>query len=118
MGILIVDNDLKSLHALIKWIKCCKPESEITALSDPVLAMEFIKENRVEIMFTEVLMESKVTGFALTRVLKAQLPNAYVVFVTESDEYAMRAWETHVNGYLQKPLALDKIKTELEYAVH
>lgn len=116
MVILIVDNDASSLHRLEKYVRECRRDDEIVVFTDAVLAMDYIEEHEIDIMFTEVSM-CDVTGFTLTKRIKEKAPNAYVVFVTESAEYAMNAWEAHVNGYLQKPVDSKKIKTELEYAI-
>lgn len=116
MVILIVDNDKESLGNLENFIGECRGDVKIVSFTDSVLAMEYIREHEVDILFTEVRMR-EINGFALTRCIKDKSPNTYVVFVTESAKYAMNAWEAHVNGYLLKPVDMIKIETELDYAV-
>lgn len=116
MVILVVDNDAESLRNLESYIHTCRKEDEVISFVDAVGAMEYIREHDVDILFTEVKMQGT-TGFALTKCLKDRTPNSYVIFVTESPEYAMHAWEAHVSGYLLKPFDLKKVQTELEYAV-
>lgn len=115
MVIVIVDNDMKSLHNLENYIRACRKDDEIVSFADAVEAMEYIRQHEVEILFTEVQMKD-VTGFALTKCMKDRMPNSYVIFVTESPEYAMHAWEAHVSSYLLKPVDMQKVQTELEYA--
>lgn len=116
MRIMAVDNDTGSLRNLVKLIKKCRQDAEVAAFSDSLQAMDYINEHKVCIVFTEIVMRD-VTGFALTKHLKAQNRNIHVIFVTDSAEYAIHAWEAHVNGYIQKPVNYEKIKVELEYAI-
>ena len=115
MVILVVDNDMENLCNLEQWIKACRSEDEIISFSDSVLALEYIEEHEVDILFTEVKMAGA-TGFILTKHLKNKNNNSYVIFMTDSTTYAMNAWEAHVNGYVLKPLNQNKIEVELEYA--
>ncbi len=113
MVVLVVDSDSDSIADLKRCIKSWGKEVHLVTFSDSALALEYIKTHKVDILFTEVNMPS-VTGFGLTKCLKEKMPNAYVVFVTQSEEYAMCAWEAHVNGYLLKPVDSKRVQTELE----
>lgn len=115
MIILAVDNDRENLCNLESWIKACRSEDTVIGFSDSVLALEYIRNHEVDILFTEVKM-AEATGFTLTKCLKDKSGNSYVVFMTDSPEYAMNAWEAHVNGYILKPVDQKKVETELEYA--
>lgn len=116
MVILVVDNDRENLCNLENWMRACRSEDMVICFSDSVLALEYIKEHEVDILFTEVEMPGA-TGFALTKCLKNKSGSSYVVFMTESPEYAMHAWEAHVSGYILKPVNQKKLETELEYVV-
>lgn len=115
MLILIVDNDTKSLRNLERCIRECREKDEIVGFTNPVSALDYIREHEVGILFTEVWMR-EATGFTLAKRAKSKGKNTYVIFVTDSPEYAMHAWEAHVNGYLMKPVDLQKVRNELEYA--
>ena len=113
MVILVVDSDSDSAANLKRCIKSWGKDVELKVFSDSSLALEYIKKHEVNMLFTEVNMHA-VSGFALTKCLKEKTPNAYVVFVTQSEEYAMHAWEAHVNGYLLKPVDSKRVQAELD----
>lgn len=116
MTILVVDHNPESLCRTQECIRTCSRTDQVTGFADAAEAMNYIREHDVDILFTEVMMPGE-TGFSLTRVLKSRRPGAYVIFVTDSPDYAMCAWQAHVNGYLLKPVDVSKIKNELQYAV-
>ncbi|MBO5371849.1 MAG: response regulator [Lachnospiraceae bacterium] len=113
MVVLAVDEDIECLNNLKRCIKESDNSVELVTFTDSVLALKYIKEHTVDILFTEVRMSS-VTGFELTKCLKEKMPNAYVVFVTRTEEHAIHAWAAHVNGYLLKPVDLQRVRAELE----
>lgn len=116
MNVLIVDNDRESLCNLENCIKRCRMEDNIISFLDSALAMDYLKEHEVDILFTEVKMTG-ISGFSLVKSLKKKGGNPYIVFVTATPEYAMNAWEAHVSGYILKPVDDKRIEAELEYAV-
>lgn len=117
MVILVVDNDRDSLCYLENCIKSYRSEDMVIGFSDSILALEYLKEHTVDVLFTEVMM-ADVTGFSLTKILKGKKSNSYVVFVTDSPKYAMDAWAAHVSGYLIKPIDKERIVAELDCVMH
>lgn len=116
MTIMTVDNDVRNLRNLVKHIKKCRRDVKIISFISSMKAMDYIAEHQVDILFTEICMKD-ISGFALNKFLKCKNANTYVIFMSTSAEYAIYAWEAHVNGYIQKPIDLDKIRLELEYAI-
>lgn len=114
MKILLADNDKRSLENLEQTIRRILPDAQIVCFEDAVLAKQYIETNEADVLFTEVCMK-EVSGFTLTKLMKEKSCNTYVVFTTESQEYAIHAWGAHVNGYLLKPLTEEKVQSELDY---
>src|SRR5438105_9276845 len=81
--------------------------------SDPVDAVEWLSDNRVDVLFLDIQMPG-MDGFEALSMLN---PQPLVVFTTAYDQYALQAFEVNSIDYLLKPIeerhllrALDKIE--------
>src|SRR5438105_12643437 len=80
--------------------------------SDPVDAVEWLSDNRVDVLFLDIQMPG-MDGFEALSMLD---PQPLVVFTTAYDQYALQAFEVNSIDYLLKPVeerhlarALDKL---------
>lgn len=113
MVVLVVDFDEKSRKYLAKCIRKYRTDVKIIEFADANKALEYIKKHEVNILFTEINM-SGVTGYTLAKKLKEEVSGAHVVFVTDTKDHAMYAWEAHINGYMVKPVDEESVRAELE----
>jgi len=102
---LLVDDEplaLKALEAMIRKI----PEIEIAGqCSDAVEAMNWIHNNRTDLVFLDIRMP-EISGIGL---LKSLSNPPKIIFTTAYREYAVEAFELDVVDYLVKPISFERL---------
>jgi two-component SAPR family response regulator len=107
-----VDDEILMLGALVKAISASPDIKEVTKFSDCEEALEFVKNNRVDIAFLDINMRG-MGGLALAESIIAAVPNCKIVFCTGYEEYAIPAFKLHASGYLMKPISAEDVQTEI-----
>jgi two-component system, LytTR family, response regulator len=87
-------DNLKSILLTFENVEYCK------GFKEPMLAVEFAKENAIDIIFCDIEMK-KHDGFWLANELKDD--EITIVFVSNHSEYAIKAFEACSLHYLVKP---------------
>ena len=115
MLIMLVENNIDELRNLQRYVSECYTDSDIMPFSDSSDAMQFIQSERfsVDLCFTAVVMRG-VSGFELTAELRNHNKTAKVVFVSGIPDYAIDAWQYHVNDYLITPITHEGIQHTLK----
>ena len=73
--------------------------------SDPLKALAFARENRVDLAFLDIEMP-KMSGLELSRQLRALYPDVIIIFVSGHDRYMPEAFrDREADYYLLKPYA-------------
>ena len=83
--------------------------------SDAREALEWVKENPVDIAFLDIEM-SGINGVDLARKLKEIDWNIRVFFVTAYDQYALEAFKVDALGYILKPYTKEDLQMAFEKA--
>ena len=96
MLIMLVENNIDELRNLQRYVSECYTDSDIVPFSDSSDAMQFIQSDR---FFVELRSRNKY---------------AKVVFVSRTPDYAIDAWQYHVNDYLITPITLEGIQHTLK----
>lgn len=87
------------------------PEIQIVAeCGDGFEGVRAIAQHRPDLIFLDIQMP-KITGFEMLEVLEHR-PS--VIFTSAFDEYAIKAFETHVLDYLLKPFSKDRFKMAVD----
>ena len=107
-----VDDEILVLGALVKAINASPDISEVTKFSNCDEALEFVKENPIDIAFLDINMRG-MGGLALAEKIIAVRPNCKIVFCTGYEEYAIPAFKLHASGYLMKPVSAEDVQTEI-----
>ena len=116
MNILCVDDERPALDLLTSCIKEVRPNENVYAFQFVDDALASINHDKMsyDIAFCDVEM-NEINGVSLAQELKQLLPNIKLVFVTGYDNYAIKAYEMHIDGYILKPINKNKIKDNLDY---
>ena len=111
---IIVDDETRARRGLKRCLEAA-PDLEIVAEArSGHEALELIRRHDPDLMFLDVQMPG-MDGFDVLRALQPkELPT--IIFVTMSDDYATRAFETHTLDYLLKPIAAGPLNAALERA--
>lgn len=106
---IIVDDEQPSLDRLEKLINNSGLAAVEGRFTEPLSALEFLKENRTDTVFLDIEMPD-MNGIELaTRILDLQ-GNTDVVFVTAYNQYAVEAFRLNALDYLMKPVSADRLK--------
>lgn len=115
MKILCIDNDEQ---VLIQTVSLCRrlpgnPDAE--GFKDAEGALDWLKDHTADIALMEIDMPG-MDGLVLADRIMDRYPDMAVIFLTGDARYALEAFRIHVSGYLLKPVSLEDLWTEIEYA--
>ena len=108
-----VDDEILMLGALVSAIKASPDISEVLQFSDCDEALDFVKENAVDVAFLDINMRG-IGGLALAEKIISFCPECKIVFCTGYEEYAIPAFKLHASGYLMKPVSAKDIQVEID----
>ena len=112
---LAVDDEQLVLNNLISALDKSNFFEKIISFCEPKLALDWLKENRVDMAFLDIDMP-QVNGLSLAKQVKEFCPQCAIVFVTAHSHYAVDAFRLRASGYLLKPVSAQDILRELEFA--
>jgi DNA-binding LytR/AlgR family response regulator len=101
---LLVDDEPLAIDVLKQHIAVVEQLEVVGACNNAFKAMEFLKEQPVDLMFLDIHMP-KLSGISFVRTL--QHPPK-VIFTTAYKEYALDAFELDAVDYLLKPISLER----------
>ena len=108
-----VDDEILMLGALAAAIKASPDISEVAQFSGCEEALDFVKENPVDIAFLDINMRG-MGGLALAEKIIGICPTCKIVFCTGYEEYAIPAFKLHASGYLMKPVSAKDVQVEID----
>lgn len=108
-----VDDEVLMLGALVTAIKASPDIKTVTQFSGCEDALEFVKDNPVDIAFLDINMRG-MGGLALAEKIVSLCPECKIVFCTGYEEYAIRAFKLHASGYLMKPVSARDVQEEID----
>jgi len=112
LNILIVDDTVLNV-VLLEEI--CKDEGHnVFSFSNPIEALESIKENRYDLAFIDYMMP-EMNGIELIKKIKETQPNLISVMITAADsqEVKLKALEAGANEFLVKPIDVSEMMIRL-----
>ena len=108
-----VDDEALMLRALEKAISVSPDISQVTKFSDCDSALNYVKENPVNVAFLDINMRG-MGGLALAEKIVEIKPNCKIIFCTGYEEYAIPAFKLHASGYLMKPISAEDVQGEID----
>ena len=108
-----VDDEVLMLGALVKAVNASPDIATVEKFSDCEMALEFVKNNAVDIAFLDINMRG-MGGLALAEKIIAMRPDCKIVFCTGYEEYALSAFKIHASGYLMKPISAEDVQKEID----
>lgn len=101
--IIVVDDEILALKRFEHIVQKENRVKLIETFSDGLAALDFIKENTIDIAFLDIEMP-EINGLELANRMLEIDPYINIMFVTAYDQYALEAFKAHAIGYLLKPL--------------
>lgn len=108
-----VDDEVLMLGALVAAIKASSDVSDVFQFSECDKALEFVKENAVDVAFLDINMRG-MGGLSLAEKIIGACPSCKIVFCTGYEEYAISAFKIHASGYLMKPVSAKDVQAEID----
>lgn len=112
---ILVDDQSTALTALRDMLLSSEPDIEIIGTANGGLeGIELINRLAPDLIFLDVQMP-EVDGFeVLTQIDLPQMP--IVIFVTGSDDFAVKAFEAHALDYMLKPCRMPRLRSAVQRA--
>src|SRR5476651_1577633 len=112
----IIDDDANTLASLSRAFRLAGHEA--TVCDNPMRALEIIKQEKFDLIFSDVMMPGK-DGLQLLEEIRAAGINTPVVMMSGQAhiEMAVRATKLGALDFLEKPLSTDKLLLTLQNAL-
>ena len=112
--LVLVDDELLEIEQLERLIKRVTEAFEIICFTNSVAALEYIKNNVVDIVLTDIRMPN-MDGIALIKEIKKVKSDLNIVVLSgyAEFEYAKEAMHSGVRHYLSKPVSKNELQTAL-----
>jgi two-component system, LytTR family, response regulator len=117
LNCVIVEDEPLARNLLTEYVRKVPSLNLIEACSSPIIALEVLRNNPIDVLFLDVQMP-ELTGISLLKVLQKR---PLVILTTAYSEYALQGYELDVVDYLLKPItferflkAVDKVTLRLD----
>jgi two-component system LytT family response regulator len=104
MYCIAVDDEPLALEIIVDYISKVPFLKLLRTFDNAIDSIEFIRNNRVDLMFLDVQME-ELTGIQLMHALKKR---PQVIITTAHDSYAIEGFELDAADYLLKPISFER----------
>lgn len=109
-----VNGEAEARRALAEALCAAAPEAEVRGFARGEEALEALRAGDMpDAVFSEVALPG-LSGLALADVLRQTRRELPLVFVTDSDRWALEAYRRHVRGYVPAPASPERLREELE----
>ena len=110
----VVDDIPEALELLTNDIKKNYPEIEIIGKATSVVeAAKKLQKNKPDILFLDIMLGDG-TGFDILEIVPNL--NSKIIFITASDEYALKAFKFSAIDYILKPYSLEELTIAINKA--
>lgn len=109
---IIVEDEPLARSLLENYIQKVPYLELVQSFSDPLKALEFLRENTVDILFSDIQMP-EITGITLLKILQKK---PLIILTTAYSEYAIEGYELDVLDYLLKPITFERFLKSVEKA--
>ena len=109
---IIVEDETLARQLLEQYVRKVPHLELLKAFSNPLEALDFLRNNEVDILFSDIQMP-EITGITLLKILQKK---PLIILTTAYSEYAIEGYELDVIAYLLKPITFEKFLKAVEKA--
>ncbi len=116
MKVVCVDDEK---HILQHTISLCEKLSRFTEIKGFLRseeALAWLKNHKADLAILDINMPD-MNGLVLAAKIKEKYPDTAIIFLTSYAQYAVEAFQIHVSGYLLKPVTLEQLSKEVNFAL-
>ncbi|MEO6105052.1 MAG: LytTR family DNA-binding domain-containing protein [Cyclobacteriaceae bacterium] len=107
-----MEDEPMARNLLVEYVKKVSYLELIQASSNPLQALEILRNNEINLMFLDIQMP-EITGITLLKTLQKK---PLVILTTAYSEYALESYELDVVDYLLKPITFDRFLRAVDKA--
>ena len=115
MKVILVDDEAVILKQLELEMENFPNVEILGKFNNPDKALEFLKDNKVEAVFSDIEMPG-MNGIEFGKQVKDMYPGIVIIFITGYEQYAIEAMKIKADFYLTKPFDTDDIAEVIERA--
>ncbi|HYI78891.1 MAG TPA: LytTR family DNA-binding domain-containing protein [Chryseolinea sp.] len=104
LNCVIVEDEPLARNLLTEYVRKVPSLNLIEACSSPIVALEVLRNNTIDVLFLDVQMP-ELTGISFLKVLQKR---PFVILTTAYSEYALQGYELDVVDYLLKPITFER----------
>ncbi len=109
---IIIEDEPLARHLMEAYVKKVPQLTLVKSFSSSLAALDFLRENTIDILFSDIQMP-EITGITLLKILQKK---PLVILTTAYSEYALEGYELEVFDYLLKPISLERFLKAVEKA--
>lgn len=109
---IIIEDEPLARNLMEAYVKKVPHLNLLKSFSSSLNALDFLRENTVDILFSDIQMP-EITGITLLKILQKK---PLVILTTAYSEYALEGYELEVFDYLLKPISLERFLKAVEKA--
>ncbi|MER0442647.1 LytTR family DNA-binding domain-containing protein [Emticicia sp. W12TSBA100-4] len=109
---IIIEDEPLARNLMEAYVKKVPHLNLLKSFSSSLTALDFLRENTVDILFSDIQMP-EITGITLLKILQKK---PLVILTTAYSEYALEGYELEVFDYLLKPISLERFLKAVEKA--
>lgn len=110
---IVIEDDVIQRMINVKLVNSHPNLNVVGSFSNAKEAKDFISKNTVDLILLDIEMPV-VNGFAFLADLKV---NPQIIFISSKSEYALKAFNYNVAGYIQKPITHERFNNAVKRAV-
>ena len=109
---LIVEDEPLARNLMTAYVEKVPYLNLLKACSNPLDAIDFLRDNSVDLLFLDVQMP-EITGITLLKIMQKK---PLVILTTAYSEYALEGYEHDILDYLLKPITFERFLKAVEKA--
>lgn len=110
---IIVEDEPLARNLLTAYISKVPKIQLIQTFSNAIDALDYLRDNHVDILFSDIQMP-EVTGITLLKLLQKK---PLIILTTAYSEYALEGYELEVFDYLVKPISFERFLKSIEKGI-
>lgn len=116
MRIVCVDSEPDTLSRTVKMCKKLPNKPTVFSFSRAKQALKWFDDHYADIALLDTNTPD-LDGMSLAAFIREKSPDTSVIFVSGDPRYALDAFEVRALGFVLKPLKMERLREEVDYAI-